>query len=108
MLDKYFPLYIIVFLLTLSLTAIIEKRIIPLLSRNAKQPIYEGGPRWHLTKSGTPTMGGLAFLISVTLAIISTSAFILLRGNERDKKSERNAAAIKRNAVFIRKYNCTC
>ena len=84
MLDKYFPLYIIVFLLTLSLTAIIEKRIIPLLSKNAKQPIYEGGPRWHLTKSGTPTMGGLAFLISVTLAIISTSAFILLRGNERD------------------------
>ena len=84
MLDKYFPLYIIVFLSTLSLTAIIEKRIIPLLSKNAKQPIYEGGPAWHTSKSGTPTMGGLGFLFSASF-VLFVSALFLISIEERER-----------------------
>ena len=75
MLDKYFPVYIFVFIFTLTLTAIIEKKLIPMLSKNAKQPIYEEGPHWHMRKTGTPTMGGLAFLISSATAILLTSLF---------------------------------
>ncbi len=71
MLDLYFPLYIFVFLFTLFLTVFIEKKIIPILALKAQQPIYTEGPKWHLKKSGTPTMGGIAFVISVVIAIYS-------------------------------------
>lgn len=75
MLDKYFPVYILVFLTTLILTAILEKKLIPMLVERAKQPIYEEGPRWHIKKSGTPTMGGIAFLIASSITILLTSLF---------------------------------
>ena len=81
MLDKYFPLYIIVFLISFGATVVIEKRLIPYLSKRAKQPIYEEGPRWHLKKSGTPTMGGIAFLISVLLAVIFASLALFNTSN---------------------------
>ncbi len=78
MLDKYFPLYALVFLLTLILTVISEKQLIPLLSGHAKQPIYKDGPAWHMSKSGTPTMGGLAFLLATSISL-SLSAFFLFQ-----------------------------
>ena len=77
MLDRYFPVYIFVFIFTLALTAVIEKRIIPILSKKAKQPIYEEGPRWHMSKSGTPTMGGIAFLIASVSALAVCSLFFI-------------------------------
>jgi phospho-N-acetylmuramoyl-pentapeptide-transferase len=58
-------------------TLLIERKLIPLLSSKTKQPIYEEGPSWHLSKSGTPTMGGLAFIISITVCLI-TMSFILI------------------------------
>ena len=66
MIDKYFPLYVFVFITALLVTAFAEKKLIPALSKRAKQPIYEDGPTWHLKKSGTPTMGGVAFLLAAT------------------------------------------
>ncbi len=78
MLDKYFPFYILAFFCTLILTAVLERRLIPALKRRAKQPIYEEGPSWHMKKNGTPTMGGLAFLIScLTVSIPAVIAFFL-------------------------------
>ena len=72
--DKLFPLYIAVFFFALLITAIIEKRIIPKLKLHAKQPIYTDGPHWHVAKSGTPTMGGIAFVISISAVLIISSA----------------------------------
>lgn len=76
MLDKFFPLYVLVFLLTLTVTAFSEKRLIPMLSGRAAQPIYEDGPRWHSKKSGTPTMGGLAFIIATAVSLVFSSLFL--------------------------------
>ena len=73
--DTLFPVYILIFFTTLILTAIIEKKLIPRLAEHAKQPIYAEGPRWHMKKKGTPTMGGIAFLISISLVLISASLF---------------------------------
>ena len=70
MLDKYFPLYVIIFILSLLITVTIEKKLIPILSKSAKQPIYTDGPKWHSKKSGTPTMGGVAFIISVVISFL--------------------------------------
>ena len=69
MLDRNFLIYLLIFLSTLFITATLEKMLIPRLSGKAKQPIYTGGPSWHIKKSGTPTMGGLAFLIATAITL---------------------------------------
>lgn len=72
-------LYFFVAIATFLITLIIERRLIPILSKNAKQPIYEGGPSWHANKKGTPTMGGLAFIISVLFIGLIAAAYITSR-----------------------------
>ena len=75
-------LLIILFLVTLTATAIIEARLIPRLRRVASQPIYEGGPKWHLKKSGTPTMGGIAFLAALSLSVFIGVGYFLISGDQ--------------------------
>jgi phospho-N-acetylmuramoyl-pentapeptide-transferase len=49
-------------------TVLISKKLIPILkSRKMGQRILEIGPRWHKGKEGTPTMGGIAFIIPSVL-----------------------------------------
>ena len=55
-------------------TGILLYIFIPKLkSMKMGQPILEIGPRWHKSKEGTPTMGGLFFIIPIVLsaAVIS-------------------------------------
>lgn len=80
MLDKNFPIYVIIFAATFILTFFLEKALIPALVKRAKQPIYSEGPKWHERKSGTPTLGGVAFLISVTITLTSASFFMFANG----------------------------
>jgi len=83
MLDKYFPMYVLIFLVTLILTALIERRFIPYLKIKAQQPIYDEGPSWHSKKSGTPTMGGIAFLTASSVSLL-IAAFVLLVFESRE------------------------
>ncbi len=46
------------------------KTINYLKSLKVDQPIRDDGPKSHLSKSGTPTMGGLLILISITVAVL--------------------------------------
>jgi phospho-N-acetylmuramoyl-pentapeptide-transferase len=55
---------------TFLITVVAERRLIPYLRARAAQPIYEGGPSWHLSKSGTPTMGGLCFCLAAAIAAL--------------------------------------
>ena len=57
-------------LLTFLMTALLLRRMIPWLKKFAGQKILEIGPRWHMSKEGTPSMGGLAFLISTTVSVL--------------------------------------
>lgn len=67
--------YIITLLTTLLLTALILRFLIPVLkSKKMGQKILDIGPRWHKSKEGTPTMGGLSFIISFSVV----SAVMLL------------------------------
>lgn len=77
-------LLITVFFLSLLLTVIIEARLIPTLKKRAQQPIYEGGPSWHISKSGTPTMGGIAFLISITVSLLFALIFLFSKNKLTD------------------------
>ncbi|MDR0220094.1 MAG: phospho-N-acetylmuramoyl-pentapeptide-transferase [Lachnospiraceae bacterium] len=55
-----------------AVSAILGPLAIPLLRRvKAGQVVRENGPQSHLGKTGTPTMGGLFFLVS----IVATSLF---------------------------------
>ena len=76
MIDKYIPLYLLVFFSTLFITMISERKLIPFLSEKAKQPLYEDGPSWHAKKRGTPTMGGLGFVLAVTVSLSFSSVFL--------------------------------
>ena len=46
------------------------KVLIPLLRKmKAGQAIKEIGPTWHMSKQGTPTMGGLMFILGIAVAV---------------------------------------
>lgn len=75
---------ILLFLVTLIPTIFIESKLIPILSRKAKQPIYEEGPAWHMKKQGTPTMGGIAFLLSISLSLVLYSFYLINLGKQRE------------------------
>ncbi len=75
--DKYFILYFTVFFSSLLLTFLSERYLIRFLSGRATQPIYSEGPKWHIKKSGTPTMGGIGFIFASLFTLILTAAFLL-------------------------------
>lgn len=59
--------YFFCFIFSFLLTSILLYYLIPILkSKKMGQKILDIGPRWHKNKEGTPTMGGIAFLFSVT------------------------------------------
>ncbi|TPR40810.1 phospho-N-acetylmuramoyl-pentapeptide-transferase [Apilactobacillus micheneri] len=45
-------------------------------SKHEGQMIREEGPRWHEKKSGTPTMGGLLFILAIIIASIVNGIFM--------------------------------
>lgn len=53
-------------------TALIGIIIVPILKRlKVGQSIKEIGPIWHASKSGTPTMGGVLFIIGIIVAVVA-------------------------------------
>ena len=57
------------------------KVFIPWLEKEkAKQMIKEIGPNWHKTKSGTPTMGGVMFILAALLVCLTLGFPAMLRG----------------------------
>lgn len=66
-------LTVIAMFIAFAVTAIFTKLLIPYLKKHQfGQYIREEGPKAHLSKAGTPTMGGLAIVIGVTVAIVLT------------------------------------
>ena len=55
---------------TFVLAAIAGRLVIPVLrALKAGQSIRELGPTWHNSKSGTPTMGGVIFIVALLICI---------------------------------------
>jgi len=53
------------------LTAFLGRLLIPVLrALHAGQSIKEIGPKWHMSKQGTPTMGGLMFIAASFLVLL--------------------------------------
>ena len=63
------------------LTAVSLRFLIPKLrSMKMGQKILDIGPRWHKSKEGTPTMGGISFLISTVLVLAIALAALYFSG----------------------------
>lgn len=68
-------------LLALMITLIICPRMIPLLHRfKFGQPIREEGPKSHQKKAGTPTMGGVTFMISILIVMVLNFKLLKIDG----------------------------
>ena len=72
---------IVSFAVSFVITAILGKILIPVLkSIKMGQKILDIGPRWHKSKEGTPTMGGIFFIGAVTVAVIIAVVLCVLDG----------------------------
>lgn len=66
------------------------------------QTILEIGPRWHKSKEGTPTMGGVMFIVGTLTAVIAGLAVSLITGdNEISSELTSNNGSNLKTAYVI-------
>ena len=64
--------FVLSLVISLVVTFVLEKKFIPALMRiKMGQFILDIGPRWHKSKEGTPTMGGIFFIGGITVAFLA-------------------------------------
>ena len=81
MTDTIKLLYICCALGAFILTVLLSRLIIPVLkSHKMGQRILEIGPRWHKSKEGTPTMGGISFIFALTAVLTAAMTVLALTG----------------------------
>ena len=62
---------ILAFAIAMAVSAVAGKYLVPYLRAiKAGQSIREDGPVWHMSKQGTPTMGGLMFIGGTLVAVL--------------------------------------
>lgn len=64
-----------------GITAALGFVVIPWLRKlKFGQTILDIGPSWHKSKQGTPNMGGIMFIIGITIAVAVSSAIFIASG----------------------------
>ena len=73
---------LLAFAVSFCVAAVFGIWFVPYLRKiKAGQMIKENGPTWHMSKSGTPTMGGFIFIAGVTAACLTTGLRPMLNGD---------------------------
>ena len=73
--------FLISFIGVFLVTVLLLKWLIPVLkSKKVGQKILEIGPRWHKSKEGTPTMGGVAFILAILLVMCGIAVYSFFKG----------------------------
>ncbi len=68
---------VIAIVLACMITAVCGFWLLPMLRKlHFGQTILEIGPKWHKGKQGTPTMGGLMFIIGIPVAVVVGYLFL--------------------------------
>ncbi len=70
---KYITIGIIM-LISFVISVVITKFEIPILKQKAGQNIREDGPQSHLSKAGTPSMGGIAIIAAASVTTAAAAA----------------------------------
>lgn len=69
------------FIVSFLVSYVLGKVLIPwLVALKAGQTIKEIGPKWHMSKQGTPTMGGIMFIAGILAAVLTAGLPELLAG----------------------------
>ena len=69
---------------SLLFTAILSRCIIPILrAKKAGQPIRQEGPKSHFSKQGTPTMGGIAFIMAIAIVLAGMTIWYAIREKQQ-------------------------
>ena len=77
--------FVLVTLGVFVLTAIAERILIPILrARKAGQKILDIGPGWHKSKEGTPTMGGIGFILPILVVVFFFFIHVGIKGEAPD------------------------
>lgn len=64
--------FILPMVIAFLITAVLGPVVIPWLTKlKFGQQILEIGPNWHKNKAGTPTMGGIMFIIGVCVSVVA-------------------------------------
>lgn len=72
---------LIAFIIGFVVSALVGAVLVPFLRKvKAGQMIKEIGPNWHMHKNGTPTMGGIMFIVAVAAACLIAGANSLANG----------------------------
>ena len=75
--------FLIVGVSSFLLTAILSRFIIPILrNKKAGQIIRPEGPKWHATKAGTPTMGGICFIMAMLVVLLGVTVYFAVLGRQ--------------------------
>lgn len=70
--------------LAFVITALSGKFVIPFLIKlKFGQSILEIGPKWHMNKQGTPTMGGIMFILGIGAATVLAGIPLMRQGDFR-------------------------
>lgn len=74
--------FLISFIGVFLVTVLLLKWLIPVLkSKKVGQKILDIGPRWHKSKEGTPTMGGVAFIMAILIVMSAVAVYSFINGN---------------------------
>ena len=92
-------------------------------AKKASQPIYEHAPQSHQAKAGTPTMGGIVFIIATLIATLLTAklsniyvvgglltlilfSFIGMQDDYSKISKEKNSAGLSAKAKLLLQFIC--
>ncbi len=79
--------YVFTFLISLVFTLMTGRVLVPRLREKAAQPIYADGPSWHAKKSGTPTMGGVSFVLGICSSLLIAALYLQIIDQKEDALS---------------------
>lgn len=67
-----------------GVTAVLGLWVIPFLRKlKFGQTILDEGPAWHKSKQGTPTMGGIMFIVGIVVALVCAVCMVFLQKDNR-------------------------
>ena len=70
-------------LLVFGLSVLAGRIILPVLrKKKVGQIINEEGPAWHAGKTGTPTMGGISFILAFLVGLAAVTVYAFASGEE--------------------------
>ncbi len=85
-----------------GVTALLGFVVVPWLRKlKFGQTILDIGPSWHKSKQGTPTMGGIMFIVGIVIAFAVTAIIYVVTGGNLESESYSSIITNRENVLLI-------